>query len=45
MAHEAGHDTDAVTRCNEAELTDDELAQVAAGGEDPIKSIKGIGEN
>jgi len=26
-------------------LTDDELNLVAGGGEDPIKSIKGIGEN
>ena len=26
-------------------LTDDELNFVVGGGEDPIKSIKGIGEN
>ena len=42
MAHEAGHETDAVKRCSESELTDDELAQVAGGTEGPPT---GAGDN
>ena len=33
----AGHD--------QRELTEDELELAVGGGEDPIKSIRGIGEN
>ena len=36
--------TERETTVGEA-LTEDELNLVAGGGEDPIKSIKGIGEN
>ncbi len=40
MAEERGIETTA----GEA-LTEDELERVVGGAEDPIKSIKGIGEN